>query len=650
MSKAEEQIEEHKSSWSVWEVVAWVLPFLAGLWGAGMGPEWLDAAEFVASSVVMGVPHPPGHPSYMGLGGLCLALPLGSLAFRLSLFSALCLGVAGGMAYRGALRLLGGLAAWPRQHSLTRALALFASLLPALSYSCWFQAVRPEVYALNAALSLLLIEGTLAAIEEREDPRSRLCAWLRVGLGVGLGLANHHFLIVLLLPGVGLGAGLAGLYQRGQGRERMLLVLLVGLGLLSYLYLPLRSQQNPPINWGAAHSWKGWFWTVSGKAWQRSLQPQDTAQPLSLRALRLARLLTRQWGIVATLLALVGLYFLLRLFWRKGGVLLLFFAGGGLSRLLMRVDATNPDLHGYLTPTFFLLGWGVAFALALFIDRLPRQRWQPAGRPLVAVIMAALSLSSLLYAAPRCQLSRHHAPLLWMEILERDLPQGSVVLSSQYQNGFLRWYRRHVERARPDLLWLPRNLMSYPFFLQTTGKRHPTLRPLIRYYQRRDPRLTTELARLAQRKPLCLEWFEDLSPRLFSFLEPRGLWLCWKQALRPSFPASPPSSTPASRSTSSSASRPASAPLPDSTPSPTGGMLARRRRFWQKTYALLRPYLRDGQTRALLLWSHFVLARYWRHHHRWRLALLEVRYGLRLAPYVPELKKMRRLFLQRLQQ
>ena len=53
-----------------------------------------DGPELMTAAMTLGVPHPPGYPTYVLLGHLFGGLPLGSIPFRFSLFSALSAGVA----------------------------------------------------------------------------------------------------------------------------------------------------------------------------------------------------------------------------------------------------------------------------------------------------------------------------------------------------------------------------------------------------------------------------------------------------------------------------------------------------------------------------------------------------------------------------
>ena len=116
--------------------------FLIYAWGASRTIYVGDSGELVAAVHTLGIPHPSGYPLYVLLGKLWTVLvPVGSIAFRMSLFSAFCAAAAVACFYLVGRRLR--LAAVP---------ALFSSLLLAFSPSFWSQANIQRVYSLNALL------------------------------------------------------------------------------------------------------------------------------------------------------------------------------------------------------------------------------------------------------------------------------------------------------------------------------------------------------------------------------------------------------------------------------------------------------------------------------------------------------------------
>src|SRR5262245_53907501 len=72
--------------------LAALIALVGGVYFYTLAPSVMggDAGELVASVWRLNVAHPPGYPLYHLLGRLFCALPFGSVAWRMNLFSAAC--------------------------------------------------------------------------------------------------------------------------------------------------------------------------------------------------------------------------------------------------------------------------------------------------------------------------------------------------------------------------------------------------------------------------------------------------------------------------------------------------------------------------------------------------------------------------------
>src|SRR5262249_4408111 len=147
-----------------------------------------DSGELVTAVHLLGIPHPTGSPSYVLLGKLwTLGLPAGSIAWRMSLFSAVCAAAACGLLYRLCRTIgLGSIA------------AVLAALLLAFSPSFWGEANVQRVYALGAVFVVL---ATTAAWRwhERRDAASLAGAFFLGGLGATAHIFMAGYSLALLL-------------------------------------------------------------------------------------------------------------------------------------------------------------------------------------------------------------------------------------------------------------------------------------------------------------------------------------------------------------------------------------------------------------------------------------------------------------------
>src|SRR5262245_39115130 len=77
--------------WGHKAVAAFVFLFTLAAYTIGCTtscPFW-DSGEFIATSKVLGIPHPPGTPLYVLIGHLFAMLPFGTVAYRVNWLSAL---------------------------------------------------------------------------------------------------------------------------------------------------------------------------------------------------------------------------------------------------------------------------------------------------------------------------------------------------------------------------------------------------------------------------------------------------------------------------------------------------------------------------------------------------------------------------------
>jgi hypothetical protein len=192
-----------------------------------------DSGEFITTSGILGVPHPPGSPLYVLLGRIFSLIPIAEVAARVVFMSVLASAIAVWFTYGSvvtlARRAMGGHAfrAFGDSRDWSAALgAAVAALCLATSYTFWFNGTEAEVYA----YSLFFVCGGMWLIFHWEGTGhgARNDQWLLLiayffGLGGGLHLlclltvptlvllawfADHKLRRLIL---VGVGAGLEGL-------------------------------------------------------------------------------------------------------------------------------------------------------------------------------------------------------------------------------------------------------------------------------------------------------------------------------------------------------------------------------------------------------------------------------------------------------
>src|SRR5438067_11583897 len=147
-----------------------------------------DDGLFILSSYFLGIEHPPGYPLFTLIGHLFTYLPVGSVACRVHLASAMFGALTGGAAWLCARALVGG-----------RLPAYLAALALGVSPVFWSQAIIAEVYTLNPFFFLSLVFMGLQAClpSTLANPAARrMLPWM--ALVFGLSLSNHYPLMLLV--------------------------------------------------------------------------------------------------------------------------------------------------------------------------------------------------------------------------------------------------------------------------------------------------------------------------------------------------------------------------------------------------------------------------------------------------------------------
>lgn len=382
-----------------------------------------DSGELVAAVHTLGIPHPSGYPLYVLLGKLwTVLLPLGSVAFRMSMFSAVFASAAAAGLY-----LLG------RSLGLTRLPSLFAALLLGFSPSFWSQANIQRVYSLNAFFLVAALTLATRWWQTRRD--GHLISALFVAT---LGSCNHTFMGVF---GVALVAT-ALIVDRGLRRRFRTLMAgaaAAGAGLLPYLYLPLRSRADPRLDWGDPETLGRWVGVILRReAWERAWieSPSDLLVIVAdyLRGIAVEFL----W--IGALPAVVGIVAMRARQWPA--LLLMLTMAGNLMALALH--GSRADLfiwHRYYIPSFVVAALLAGLGVQVLLTR--HKRWMPA--------VLLLPTAMLLVGFPHFDRSRFEIAEDFSRALLDELPPGAHLSASDDNILFVLIYLQLVEGERPDI-------------------------------------------------------------------------------------------------------------------------------------------------------------------------------------------------------
>jgi hypothetical protein len=416
-----------------------------------MAPSVLpgDSGEFQFVAYVLGIPHPTGYPLYLVLGKLFSLLPIGSVAYRLNLFSGVAAAGAVWMTWRAG-RALG----------LSRVASLVGAALLMVSETFWSVATVAEKYALNAffvSLTLWLALRWRKAHVEGRRGRGWLAAW---AFCYGLSLTHHRTMILLAPAYIWLFAA-----DRSIWRWPTLLRLgLLGIAPLSlYLILPLFSAMNPPYAYVRIDSVRSFLDLVLAESYQGSVF-QGGWDALPGRVSEFVQMWARQFGPLGLVGGIAGLGWFFTRDRRVGGLLLI----GVLVEAAFALNYYVPNTVVYYLPVYTWWAVCIGGAVDLVYRVLTKPDpggWTIKGWPLgggwlamaqgvwtLAALVLPLALCAARWPAMDRQRAYVHLPFdhTYGQTAVHYAEPGALVVSDWLPATVL-WYRLFVEEPTPPI-------------------------------------------------------------------------------------------------------------------------------------------------------------------------------------------------------
>ncbi len=419
-----------------------LLAFLVYLRTLAPSVMWYDMGELTTTLYVLGIAHNTGYPLYILLGKLFTFLPVGDVAYRVNLMSAVFAALTVATVFLIVYEL-----------TKSRFAALVGALVLAFSSTFWANANWAETYSLNAFSTALI---TLLLLRWRESGSFwQLCVALLV---FGLSMGNHR-LILLLAPGIA-----AFMLSNRQALDRRRLIwggLALLLGLSVYIYLPIRASQHPPLSWAQPanfHTYLKMFLTgdSSGQYWNFAFfHRMDLLAVFPLN----------EFSVFGLGLAAVGLLYA----WRRRRVLAVYGVSLCLLVGFLALTYSIHNIYNYLIPAYLMLavwaGCGAAALLSfgLQLADVRPLHWAQSGQYFFSPAVAALLLLLPIWLAarnlPRVNRSDDYSAQDFAQTtLDRVQPHSTIMTDSWTASPL--WYMQLVKGYRRDVLVSP--LFSVP--------------------------------------------------------------------------------------------------------------------------------------------------------------------------------------------
>lgn len=192
-----------------------------------------DCGEFIATSYILGVPHPPGNPMFLLLGHLfSMVRIIPEAAAQINFLSALSSALTILMLY---LVIAKGIEYWFKEVDTFSRIAVVVggsfcgALATTFSGTFWFNAVEAEVFAAAMFIMLLAIWLALVWMEKyRERGTEKLLLLIMYVMFAGFGV---HILVLIVVPSIAL---LAILFDRELRADWKTYVVGIALSMVIY--------------------------------------------------------------------------------------------------------------------------------------------------------------------------------------------------------------------------------------------------------------------------------------------------------------------------------------------------------------------------------------------------------------------------------
>ncbi len=406
-----------------------------------------DSPKFQFLGQVLGTAHTPGYPFYTIATYLFTRVPLGTLAYRVNLFSAVC-----GVLSCVCIFLIA------RRLNVSRLLAAAAAFAAATGFPLWSNSVTAEVYSLAALMSAWTIYLLIAWMQTRtlwpasargassgevtpERPSGRVGGRLYAACAVFAAGLGNHLTIVGLIP-AGLIYGIARDRSVLKPRVVAICAIIGALGVAQYGFIALRTIQGAPYLEARATTIRGVYDVIIARdvSWARFYQAADKVVGIEVPML-LEGLQVHMGAVpVALVLFAIGVGI-----WRRHADVLL-IAGGAAGTLGMIANLWG-DVVGFLTAVVVLLWPLAAFGLQTAVRAVTSRDGALIGAGALAMLLPIWNIYSI---HPSIERLRQPGEGPALRALYARLPPDSALVAHNYFIARILNYLHYSNEYDPD--------------------------------------------------------------------------------------------------------------------------------------------------------------------------------------------------------
>jgi len=426
---------------------------------------WRDASEFQGVAYLLGIAHPAGSPLYALSAKIFTFIPIGSIGFRVNLFSTFFGALVIPLTFLLLKELLEILFPFTSK-KLSLISGAIAVSFYAVSNSLWDIAKQAEVYTFQNCFIVLIAFFLLRGFRRRKESYFYLASFF---LGLSFGA---HIIMLLYLPAFFL--FLLIFFRRAFSWYQLGLILIfLILGASIYLYLPVRSSVNPYWDWGNPENFHNFITHITDKkdakyhtyfSWGKFIQGLKNY----------GRYYWEDFGFFGLILGVIGL----PLFFKRNSRLFLVLGFFFYSQWFFFIRYWRSSSAFIATFLFFTLslGVGIFFIFNKVIGLQKIKKWLvPIGLTGFILLIGSQVFSLGVYHWKNNDRSDYWLPYEFFKHIYDQIEFKGVLITTNYQFGAS--YLQQCEKYRPDvtLLFLS-EILAPQFFHEVTQERYPLIK------------------------------------------------------------------------------------------------------------------------------------------------------------------------------
>ena len=478
----------------IFVVLSFLIPLFVYILTLAPDVYFTDSGELASVATSLGIAHPTGYPLFTLIGYLWSNLLPWSPIFNLNLMAAFATAASSLFLFLSLDLLFTNFnlktKVVRRVSELNNLLlALFISTGYSFALTTWQQATSVEVYSLQ----LLIISAFIFTIISAYYSAKKSDIYLILsGFLLGLGFANH-LTSFMLIP-----AGLIIFFNKtktmnAQSRYKLLLYIVGAtlLGVLLYLYLPIRSSQLPLFNWGEVHrSFDKFIYHVTGAQYQVWMFSDSAASKENLKLF--FELIPSQITWIGILFLIYGFYVVFR------GNKTLFFTLVSTA-ILCVVYSMNYSIHDI--DSYFVTAYVVLFIIVgLAAKQLINYQVN------LVYLFAFIPIFNLFVNYETNDLSDDQTVSEYYRLVMQSAEKDAIIVSAQWDfwvSAF--WYKNKIEGERKDIILIEKELLRRTWYVNSLERWYPLIQNQcsteIEHYQEQLEKFESDLpydARLIQ--------------------------------------------------------------------------------------------------------------------------------------------------------